>query len=301
MRKTLIIAVALILLCGLKASGQEPLLRFGVFADAQYDRDTTDNKLHRHYARSREWLAEAIDTFNTEDLAFTVSLGDLIDRTIDSFGDIKPILNASRAPILYIFGNHDYPKPYNRAVQRRVFKAIGQDDRYRSLEYGPVRLVLLNTNEIAPYSSAPDSKTHAQAMSILHAAKDAGLHRAKNYNGSVSDKQLRWLEKELKTARKKGQKVLVMGHAPLAPEDGKSVAMNASAICRVLSAYEDTVLAYLCGHEHKGGLHSLGAIPLITFRGMCEGARNRYAVVTVLENGLDVRGYGDQESFRFSR
>lgn len=299
MKKTfltlLLLSVALLL------GAQEPLLRFGVIADAQYDRDTTDNPLHRHYALSRERLAEAVETFNASDLAFSVSLGDLVDRTIETFGDIEPILRSSVAPIHYVYGNHDYPHPYDKAAVKRVFKAIGQDDRYRSFECGKIRFILLNTNEIAPYSSAPGSKVHAQAMAIFKVAKDAHLPYAKKYNGSLSDKQLKWLNKELDKARKKGQKAIVMGHAPIAPDTEKALTMNAMAVRRILSSHEDTVLAYMAGHEHKGGLQTLGSIPCITFRGMCEGDHNRFAIVTVYENGLDIKGFGDQESFRFQR
>ncbi len=278
-----------------------PLLRFGVFADAQYDRDTTDNKLHRHYARSRTWLAEAIGTFNGEDLAFTVSLGDLIDRDADALADIKPVLEGSRAPIHYVYGNHDYPKPYDRAVQKRIFKTLGQKDVFRAFDAGPVRIILLNTNEIAPYSSAAGSKAQARALAIYKVAKDAGLPYAKKYNGSLSDRQLRSLERELRKAQRKGRKVLVMGHSPITPDTATALTMNAARIRSLLSAYEDTVLGYLAGHEHKGGLQMLGAIPCITFRGMCEGALNRYAVVTVYENKLVIKGFGDQESYCFER
>ena len=299
-RKTVILW-AIALMSVWNAGAQEPLLRFGVVADAQYDRDTTENRLHRHYAWSLGRLAEAMETFNGEKVDFTVSLGDLIDRSADALDDLKPVLKASQAPLFYIYGNHDYPKPYDKAVQKRIFKALGQDDGYRSIECGQVRIILLNTNEIALYSSPKKSKVHKQAASLYEAAKEAGLPYAKKYNGTVSGKQLQWLEDELQTARKKGQKALVMGHSPIVPETGKCLTMNASEICRVLLAYEDTVLAYMAGHEHKGDVHTLGGILCITFRGMCEGENNRYAVVSVYENGLDIRGFGDQASLKFFR
>lgn len=279
----------------------KPLLRFGVIADAQYDRDTTDNKLHRHYARSLPWLADAMETFNGEDLAFTVSLGDLIDRSADALADIKPVLETSRVPIHYIYGNHDYPKPYDRAVQERIFKTLGQKDVFRAFDAGPVRIILLNTNEIALYSSPAGSKVHNRAEAIYQAAKEAGLRCAKKYNGSLSGKQLHALERELAKARRQGRKVLVMGHSPITPETATALTMNAPEIRSLLSAYEDTILGYLAGHEHKGGLQMLGGIPCITFRGMCEGTHNRYAIVTVYENKLEISGFGDQESYIFER
>ncbi len=281
------------------AGAQEPILRFGVFADAQYDRDTTENRLHRHYALSRDWLSEAIGTFNDCDLAFTVSLGDLIDRSIDCFGDIRPVLQSSRAPILYVYGNHDYPKPYVKAVQQRVFKEIGQDDAYRSAVYGNVRIILLNTNELSTYSYTPGTKNYQLASLTYEMAKKAHRPNAKHYNGSVSKKQLKWLDRELRKAERKGQKAIVMGHAPIAPDSATATEMNAPAIREVLHSHEKTVLAYFSGHEHKGGLEMLGSIPCLTFLGMCEGSQNRYAIVSVYGNGIKVQGFGDQESYDF--
>ena len=300
MRKRLILGV-LALLGALTATAQEPLLRFGVFADAQYDRDATENQLHRYYARSRERLADAVKAFNREEVDFTVSLGDLIDRSADALADIQPVLEAARKPVYYVYGNHDYPRPYDRKVQKRIFKTLGQDDRYRSVDCGKVRIILLNTNEIALYSAPKGSKGYVQAETIYRTAKEAGLPYAKKYNGSVSGKQLSWLKKELAKARKKGQKVVVMGHSPIAPDTEKCITMNAAAIRDILSANGDIVLGYLAGHEHKGGLEMLGAIPCLTFKGMCEGTANRYAIVTVHDTGLIVRGFGDQESFHFER
>ena len=159
----------------------------------------------------------------------------------------------------------------------------------------------MNTNEIALYSSPAGSKVHNRAEAIYQAAKEAGLRCAKKYNGSLSGKQLRALERELAKARRQGRKVLVMGHSPITPETATALTMNAPEIRSLFSAYEDTVLGYLAGHEHKGGLQMLGGIPCITFRGMCEGAHNRYAIVTVYENKLEISGFGDQESYIFER
>ena len=300
MRKRLFIGICA-LLGAMTAAAQEPLLRFGVFADAQYDPDATENTLHRYYARSRERLADAIEAFNGEGVDFTVSLGDLIDRSADALADILPVLGAAQKPVYYVYGNHDYPQPYDKNVQKQIFKTLGQDDRYRSIDCGKVRIILLNTNEIALYSSKKGSKGYVRAEAICQTAKDAGLPYAKKYNGAVSAKQLSWLKKELKKARKKGQKVLVMGHSPIAPETGKCLSLNAAAIRDILSANADIVLGYLAGHEHKGGLEMLGAIPCLTFKGMCEGTANRYAIVSVYDTGLIVRGLGDQESFHFER
>ena len=289
----------LFLLSPMLLHSQEPLLRFGVFADAQYDRDTTDNPLHRHYARSRIWLAEAMDRFNGEDLAFVVSLGDLIDRSAGALEDILPTLHASQAPIYYVYGNHDYPKPYDKAVQRQIFKTLGQDDGYRCLHFGDVDIILLNTNEIATYSSKPGSKAHKRAEQLLQTAKDAHLPYARKYNGALSDKQLKWLDKQLDKAARKGRKVLVMGHSPLLPLKQKALTLNTLSVQDILLSHEGTVIGFLAGHEHKGGVHKAGSIPCITFLGMCEGAHNRYAIVSVYEDRLEITGFGDQPSLVF--
>ena len=133
MKKAISILIILQLAISLRAQiSDEPLVRFGVVADVQYDRDTTVGVNGRHYSIDKERLAEAIETFNSrDDLSFTVSLGDIVDRDyVTAFADLKPVLALSKIPVHYVFGNHKFRKIYRQFFTqfRRGFCIVGQYD-----------------------------------------------------------------------------------------------------------------------------------------------------------------------------
>ena len=277
---------------------EKPLVTFGVVADAQYDRDTTVGVHGRRYHLAIERLSETISVFNErEDIAFTVSLGDIIDRNYLCFPDLKPVLSQSKVKIHYVYGNHDYVRPFDKKHQKAFFRMVGQDDSYYSFVKGGVRFIVMNDNEIALFSSKKGSVRWEQAKALYDDAVAKKVKYAKMYNGTVSQRQLKWLDRQLKRAERKKQKAIIMGHQPLAPEEQTCLLMNYHEVLKVIERHGDTVIAYLAGHEHKGGSAVIGPTAFITFKGMCEGQRNRFAIVSVYSDHLSVEGFGDQQSY----
>ena len=117
MKKTAFLLLLILTAASLRAQSlnEKPLVTFGVIADAQYDRDTTVGVHGRRYHLAIERLSEAISVFNErEDIAFTVSLGDIIDRNHLCFPDLQPVLAKSKVKIHYVYGNHDYTHSYEK-------------------------------------------------------------------------------------------------------------------------------------------------------------------------------------------
>ena len=63
------------------AAEDQPLFKFGVVADPQYAPAVPNLTLHRYYSNTLWKLSDAISILNKEDLAFVVTLGDIIDRS----------------------------------------------------------------------------------------------------------------------------------------------------------------------------------------------------------------------------
>ena len=300
MKKTAFLLLLILTSASLRAQtlSEKPLVTFGVVADAQYDRDTTVGVHGRHYHLAIERLSEAISVFNErEDIAFTVSLGDIIDRNYLCFPDLQPVLAMSKVHIHYVYGNHDYVRPFDRKNQKAFFKMVGQDDSYYSFVEGGVRFIVMNDNEIALFSSEKGSARWEQAKALYDDAVSKKAKYAKKYNGTVSEKQLKWLDRQLKKAERKNQKVIIMGHQPLAPDGQTCLLMNYEDVLNVIERHGNTVIAYLAGHEHKGGSAVIGPTAFITFKGMCEGKNNRFAIVSVYPDHIKVEGFGDQPSY----
>jgi len=85
-----------------------PLFRFGVVADPQYADLEPNLTLNRYPANSLVKLREAIEEFNRHELAFVVTLGDIIDREWKSFDAILPVYETLRHPKHFLLGNHDF-------------------------------------------------------------------------------------------------------------------------------------------------------------------------------------------------
>lgn len=303
MKRAISILGLLLLAVSLRAQiSDEPLVRFGVVADVQYDRDTTVGVNGRHYSIEKDRLAEAIETFNSwDDLSFTVSLGDIVDRDfVTAFPDLKPVLALSKIPIHYVYGNHDYVRPFSAKKQKEFYDMVGRDDSYYSFISGGVKFIIMNDNEIALFSSEVGSVAREQAKAFIEDAKAKGLKHAKSYNGAVSKKQLKWLDKELKDASKKKQLAIILAHQPLTPEGNKHLLLNYQDVLKVIAKYPGTAVAYLAGHDHKGGKDVVGDTAFITFKGMCEGENNRYGIVSIYPDRLELQGFGDQKSMKFN-
>ena len=61
----------------------------------------------------------------------------------------------------------------------------------------------------------------------------------------------------------------------------------------ILAAHADVVVAYLNGHDHKGGYARDGVVHHLTISGMVEAPeKNAFCVVDVFAERLRVRGFG---------
>ncbi len=130
----------------------EPKFSFGIIADSQYADipDFHGMGSDRRFSASLGKLKEAINFFNTKQLAFVVNLGDLIDQDIQNFDAVLPICALSRAPLKHIVGNHDFSgKDYAYKEDRdKVMQKLGLKSFYYSFVNNGLRFVVLDTNEV---------------------------------------------------------------------------------------------------------------------------------------------------------
>ena len=118
------------------------------------------------------------------------------------------------------------------------------------------------------------------------------------FNGGFGEAQLTWLEEELDAARAVGERVIVMSHLPIyAPVASmRNIAFDADQ-ARALIGASGSVVAYLSGHSHAGGLardefkvhHLIAQAPLT--HGYCA------ATVDVYADRIEVIGLGAHRSY----
>ncbi|MBS4192626.1 metallophosphoesterase [Bacillus sp. FJAT-49705] len=268
----------------LAKNDDKPKFEFGIVPDAQYcDCDANGT---RYYRNSLDKLLEASQTFNREDVDFTVQLGDLIDRNISSFSSILPIYNTIEGPKFHVLGNHDFPVTTDQVVD-----ILDMPNQYYDFKYKNWRFVVLDTNDLSLYANPVDSEKYQQAQAMYNSLKNNNEINAQTWNGGVSNEQLTWLRGVLDKAAQTNEKVVVFSHMPVYPKNEHNV-WNDEAVINELEA-TGNVVAYFNGHNHAGNYAVKNGIHYVNLKGMVETAdTNSYSVVRVYKDRLEVDGYG---------
>lgn len=92
-------------LAGPVLAAEDPV-RFGVIADPQYA--PVPPRGSRYYGNTLWKLSEAVTALNSEPLDFVVTLGDMIDRHVDSFTHILPVYQRLQHDNYFVLGNHEF-------------------------------------------------------------------------------------------------------------------------------------------------------------------------------------------------
>jgi len=272
---------------------KQPLLRFGVIADPQYADIEPLVQADRYYRESLGKLADAIAVLNGEDLAFVVTLGDLIDR---DRGNLQPVLDAYAALThdnVLLPGNHDFSvaPQYLGDVHER----LGMPAPFHDFARGGVRFVVVDGSEISLFSTPPGDPRHALATERLAVLEAENAVNARPWNGGMSEAQHAWLEVVLAKARNDGERVVVMGHYPLYPQNEH----NHWDCARLIELFERSgnVIAYLNGHNHEGNLGRHGTTWYVNFKGMVDTRdENTFATVALFDDRIEITGHGREES-----
>jgi len=269
------------------------LFRFGIVADPQYAPFPPKPGGTRYYANSLWKLTEAIESFNKQDLEFVVTLGDIIDRHWDSFGDILPIYDRLRHDHFFVLGNHDYE--VGQDYLRSVVRTVGMPKPYYDFTGGGYRFIVLDGNDVSLFAPPAGDPRLEIAAARLAKLREAGAPNAHNWNGSLSDVQFSWLGEALDRARSAGEKVIVLSHYPVYPHDMHNL-WDSERIVELLTSHEH-VVAFFNGHKHAGNYGEISGKHFVNFQGMVETpAHNAFAIVTVYENRLEIAGFGREPS-----
>ncbi|HEV2541135.1 MAG TPA: metallophosphoesterase [Methylobacterium sp.] len=287
-----VLAASAALMAG-KVGAAENRLRFGVIADPQYAEAPPHPTLGRYYANSLDKMRAAVAALNGEDLRFVVTLGDVIDRDVASYERILPIYRTLRHETRFVLGNHDFDvAPEHRG---RVPRLLGMEGSYYDFAVAGTRFIVLDGNDVSLFAPPPDDPRRTLAAERLERAKAEGLVNAKPWNGSLGDAQFAWLERSLQTARAAGERVVVLSHYPIAPDNPHNL-WDAGRITALL-ARQPHVIAYFNGHNHAGNYAERDGIHYVTFHGMVDTpASSAFAIVEIAGNRLEIQGFGREPS-----
>lgn len=276
------------------AQDATPLLRFGLFADAQYADYPAENE--RYYRLSLQKLDTCIDYFNEQNVQFTINLGDVVDRDNSALDVVKRHLSRLHKKVYHITGNHDYKGVTDPA---QLYKQLGMPSEYYSFRKRNWVFIMLNTNEVSAYARMEGTGKQQELADMLEHIKQTGGKQAYRWNGGVGKKQMKWLDDLLARCERKHRNVLIFSHHPFYPSS-EFIALNSEEVMDTISKYS-CVKAVISGHHHAGAFGRYKGIPMITQEGMIETRQNAYSIVEITPDSILVKGCGrvPSRSFRY--
>ena len=222
--------------------------------------------------------------------------GTLARRLGTTSAALRPILAplaASRHRWEHVLGNHDFALLDGEKTQ--VDARLGVTARHRYFDRPGFRFVVLDTGAVSTYATLAGSEARKEAVAELARVKARKLPQAQDWNGAVGPKQLAWFEGVAADAAKRGLKVVVFAHHPVAPV-GAYDAWDATEILVALGRHRN-VVAWFNGHHHAGGFAQVEGLPCVTFHGMVETPdTNAFATARFLADRMILAGHGREPS-----
>lgn len=269
---------------------KKPLFSFGVITDVQYSANSSASS--RFAPSSLLKLREAVTILKKDSIEFMINLGDLIDNNYLSFGPVFAIFGSSGIRTYHITGNHDYSVEPELRQKLPVLAEFRKG--YYSFNYENFRFIFLNGNEISTYSSDNEAVIREANDQILKLQSE-GETNGIDWNGGIGKQQLRWFTEQLNESEEKGEKVLILCHFPVAPENKHNL-LNYKEILQILSN-RSNVIAWFNGHNHQGNYCNFNSVHFVTLKGMVETeSENSFARIDVYSDKIRINGYGREVS-----
>lgn len=269
------------------AQSETPLFRFGAIADVQYcdcDAGTT-----RFYRNSPAKLEAALTDLADEELSFMVHLGDVIDKEFDSYGIILPYFESVEVPLHFALGNHEFSVA--DSLKDQVPEMLGLDQRYYDFAVKGWRFIVTDGNDQSLYAWPEGSANYRKGKRTLAKYERKGVPQAQKWNGGIGKKQLKWIQSVLEDAAVKEEKVILFSHFPIAPAETHNL-WNDKEVVALLESFPN-VVAWMSGHNHKGGYTRQNGIYYLIMHGMVETeSTTAYSVVVVYADRIEIQGVG---------
>jgi len=196
----------------LRAAAGRPDLVFAIVSDTHLGRPGPEDPV--------QGLKDAVAEINASPAAFTLFLGDLVDKGKDHeplYPEWAKLAKGLARPWHAVPGNHD-PEPF--------FRRYVQPQTETALEAGGVRFVLFQST---------DTESH---------------------DGSVTPERMKWIAEQVAEAAARRQPVILGTHIPrhpnAKPDSGWYIRTPQKEFEDLLRARAGTVAALFAGHLHYG-------------------------------------------------
>lgn len=288
--KRLIYIFLVFLSCESAKKNSDDIFEIGVIADCQYC--NCDSSGRRIYRKAMGKLKAAVDSLNTKNLAYTIHLGDFIDRDFKSFDSILPIWNRLKSEKRHVLGNHDFSVA--DSLKKEVPDKMGIKNRYYSFIKYNWRFIVLDGNDLSFHGAEPQKIKETD--SLYNLLKPQNLPNIEKWNGGFSNTQLKWVKSELDKAVSNNENVGFYCHFPAVRDNEMHNIWNYKQFLEFIKPYKN-VKFYFNGHNHKGDYLKKDGIHHLTFKGMLDTPDSTsFSIVKFTKDRLIITGFGREES-----
>lgn len=264
--------------------------KIGVISDCQYC--DCEVKWDRYYKKSPQRLKEAIEVLNKDTLAYTIHLGDFIDKNFESLDSVLPTWKTLKSTSYHVLGNHDFE--VQDSLKSKVIEKLNLTNRYYSFVEKDWRFIVLDGNDLSFLGAITDEKKQ-QTDSVFNLLKDKDLPYLEKWNGALSKNQLQWIQQELDIAVQKNQKVAFYCHFPIFPIDQHNI-WNREQFLSLIKPYKNVKL-FFNGHNHAGAYQLENNVHYLTFKGMVDTENtSAFAKVKFDKDTVFVQGFEREPS-----
>jgi len=277
--------ILIILLTIVHVTDSYKLFSFGIISDIQYssfpDSANFQGTKIRRYKNSLDIYKQALKTWQSADVSFSLVLGDIIDgragRVNDHHHCLHKILHAaenSHIPLYFCFGNHCH-YCFSRRELHSLIPAENQcskqlhnnivDLQYSWTPYAGWRFISIDSYELSTIGARTEQDKEVAGRMLSQRnpndltlgqkwSKNLPEHRQRwlPYNGGLTEQQLLWLDNTLKLAFDQKERVILLCHQSVfAPNRQNSLIWNSEEVLRMLWKY-DNIVMWIAGHDHAG-------------------------------------------------
>lgn len=235
-------------------------------------------------------LEEAVDFFNTTNIAFCAHLGDFIMNGFQHYPLVQPIYESLNASHYYVFGNHEWDIPDSE--KPGLINMLSMPAYYYDIKVNNFRFIFIESGELAFYNEAAHPELVNERDSIY------GIYGGSNGSGGISKNQLAYIEATIALAEQNNENVILFGHHPIYPPTNNRNVWNDVELISILEKYSN-VVAYMNGHKHEGDYATKSGIHYITFKAMLSHT-NSYSLIEVVEDTLKVNGFGEADDYNLA-
>ncbi len=242
-------------------------MKIGLFADPHYCAADVLCRTRRPQL-SADKIREALEAFRREGAELVVSLGDLTDHcetkeeALACAHEVSSLLGLSGIPTVVIPGNHDC---YDFSAE--AFAALTGTPRLPfSLDAGGFRFLALDANY----------------RSDFRRFDEAGVEWT---DSNLPPDEVSFLRIALDRA---DRPCVVLIHENLDPlVEPHHIVKNAAEVREILRS-SGKVKCVIQGHYHPGADRTIDGVRYLTVPAMCEGEENRYMLLDLTLNEIDV-------------